>query len=70
MPLGRQLRGAIKPAQARLGKECTPGHPLGATMVSSEGAGAAYFNYGRFLSAEDLATAGAGLTGAVEPGNG
>jgi hypothetical protein len=27
-------------------------------MVSSEGACAAYFNYGRFLSAEDLAAAG------------
>ena len=40
------------------GKECTPRHPLGATMVSSEGACAAYFNYGRFLSAEELAAAG------------
>ena len=63
---GDVLRGAIKPAQcAAFGKECTPRHPLGATMVSSEGACAAYFNYGRFLSAEDLATAGAGLTGNV-----
>ncbi|MBM2843976.1 MAG: hydrogenase expression/formation protein HypD, partial [Anaerolineales bacterium] len=26
---------------------CTPEHPLGATMVSSEGACAAYFNYRR-----------------------
>jgi hypothetical protein len=34
-------------------------------MVSSEGACAAYFNYGRFLSAEDLANAGSALTGAV-----
>ncbi len=41
------------------GKECTPRHPLGATMVSSEGACAAYYNYGRFLSAEELASAGA-----------
>jgi hydrogenase expression/formation protein HypD len=53
---GDVLRGAIKPAQcAAFGKECTPRHPLGATMVSSEGACAAYYNYGRFLSAEELA---------------
>jgi hydrogenase expression/formation protein HypD len=57
---GHVLRGAIKPAQCpAFGKECTPRHPLGATMVSSEGACAAYFNYGRFLSAEDLADPGA-----------
>jgi hydrogenase expression/formation protein HypD len=57
---GAVLRGAIKPAQCpAFGKECTPRHPLGATMVSSEGACAAYFNYGRFLSAEELANAGA-----------
>ncbi|HVN94293.1 MAG TPA: hydrogenase formation protein HypD [Terracidiphilus sp.] len=56
---GDVLRGAIKPAQCpAFGKECTPRHPLGATMVSSEGACAAYFNYGRFLSTEDLAAAG------------
>jgi hydrogenase expression/formation protein HypD len=56
---GDVLRGAIKPAEcAAFGKECTPRHPLGATMVSSEGACAAYYNYGRFLSAEELAGAG------------
>ncbi|MGD0630069.1 MAG: hydrogenase formation protein HypD [Terracidiphilus sp.] len=60
---GDVLRGAIKPAEcAAFGKECTPRHPLGATMVSSEGACAAYYNYGRFLSADELATAGSGLT--------
>jgi len=63
---GDVLRGAIKPAECgAFGKECTPRHPLGATMVSSEGACAAYFNYGRFISAEDLAGAGAGLSGAA-----
>lgn len=52
---GQVLRGAIKPGHCpAFGKECTPRHPLGATMVSSEGACAAYFNYGRFLSAEEL----------------
>ena len=56
---GDVLRGAIKPAQCpAFGKECTPRHPLGATMVSSEGACAAYYNYGRFLPAEQLAKVG------------
>jgi hydrogenase expression/formation protein HypD len=63
---GDVLRGAIKPAECpAFGKECTPRHPLGATMVSSEGACAAYFNYGRFLSADELAGAGAALSGAA-----
>ena len=57
---GDVLRGAIKPAQCpAFGTDCTPRRPLGATMVSSEGACAAYFNYGRLLSAEELASAGA-----------
>ena len=61
---GDVLRGAIKPAEcAAFGKECTPRHPLGATMVSSEGACAAYYNYGRFLSAEELAGAGKSASG-------
>jgi hydrogenase expression/formation protein HypD len=56
---GDVLRGAIKPAECpAFGKECTPRHPLGATMVSSEGACAAYYNYGRFISVEELAAAG------------
>lgn len=68
---GDVLRGAIKPAEcAAFGKECTPRHPLGATMVSSEGACAAYYNYGRFLSAEALASAGSGLTETVGAGAG
>jgi hydrogenase expression/formation protein HypD len=47
---GDVLRGAIKPSEcAAFNKECTPRHPLGAPMVSSEGACAAYCNYGRFL---------------------
>jgi hydrogenase expression/formation protein HypD len=45
---GRVLRGVAKPCDCpAFGKECTPLHPLGATMVSSEGACAAYFHYGR-----------------------
>jgi hydrogenase expression/formation protein HypD len=63
---GDVLRGVIKPSEcAAFGKQCTPRHPLGATMVSSEGACAAYYNYGRFLSAGELASAGSGLTGAI-----
>ena len=55
---GDVLRGAIKPGQCpAFGKQCSPRHPLGATMVSSEGACAAYFNYGRFLSTQQLAGA-------------
>lgn len=41
---GEVLRGTIKPYEcAAFGKLCTPRHPLGATMVSNEGACAAYF---------------------------
>jgi hydrogenase expression/formation protein HypD len=61
---GDVLRGVIKPADCgAFGKECTPRHPLGATMVSSEGACAAYYNYGRVISAEELAGAGAAASG-------
>jgi len=46
---GEVLRGTLKPNQCpAFGKECTPRTPLGATMVSSEGACAAYFHFGRF----------------------
>ena len=45
---GQVLRGVKKPHDCpAFGKECTPQTPLGATMVSSEGACAAYFNFGR-----------------------
>jgi hydrogenase expression/formation protein HypD len=45
---GEVLKGVIKPRQCKLfGTACTPEHPLGALMVSSEGACAAYYQYGR-----------------------
>ena len=45
---GEVLQGFIKPNEcAAFGKECTPRNPLGATMVSSEGACAAYYLYRR-----------------------
>jgi hydrogenase expression/formation protein HypD len=43
---GEILRGRLRPDQCpAFGRECTPEHPLGATMVSSEGACAAYHRY-------------------------
>jgi hydrogenase expression/formation protein HypD len=45
---GLVLQGRLKPPECpEFGRRCTPEHPLGATMVSSEGACAAYFHYRR-----------------------
>jgi hydrogenase expression/formation protein HypD len=45
---GAVLTGRLKPYQCpAFGTRCTPEHPLGAPMVSSEGACAAYYNFGR-----------------------
>jgi len=45
---GRILQGRLKPTECpAFGTRCTPEHPLGATMVSSEGACAAYYKYRR-----------------------
>jgi hydrogenase expression/formation protein HypD len=45
---GQVLRGLKKPHDCpAFGAACTPEHPLGATMVSAEGACAAYYAYGR-----------------------
>jgi hydrogenase expression/formation protein HypD len=47
---GEILKGVKKPHDCpAFGKTCTPEHPLGATMVSAEGACAAYYTYGRHL---------------------
>jgi hydrogenase expression/formation protein HypD len=47
---GQILRGIKKPHDcAAFGTICTPQRPLGATMVSAEGACAAYYAYGRHL---------------------
>lgn len=44
---GDILRGVAKPLDCKVfGKSCTPEHPLGSCMVSSEGACAAYYKYG------------------------
>jgi hydrogenase expression/formation protein HypD len=43
---GQVLKGIIKPHQCpAFGKGCTPQNPMGAPMVSSEGACAAYYNF-------------------------
>jgi hydrogenase expression/formation protein HypD len=43
---GDVLRGALRPPECpAFGRECQPDHPLGAPMVSSEGACAAYYRY-------------------------
>jgi hydrogenase expression/formation protein HypD len=55
---GLVLQGKLKPHECpAFGKECTPRKPLGATMVSTEGACAAYYNNGRFVPLEDLVSA-------------
>ncbi|MEM9588925.1 MAG: hydrogenase formation protein HypD, partial [Planctomycetota bacterium] len=47
---GEVLRGAIKPSQCEaFGNDCTPRNPLGAPMVSGEGACAAYYQFGRLV---------------------
>ncbi|MEI6044016.1 MAG: hydrogenase formation protein HypD [Chloroflexota bacterium] len=49
---GEVLKGAIKPWECKVfGTACTPETPIGTCMVSSEGACAAYYNYGRFSMA-------------------
>lgn len=43
---GEVLKGVLRPPDCKLfGKECTPEHPVGALMVSSEGSCAAYYTY-------------------------
>jgi hydrogenase expression/formation protein HypD len=50
---GEVMKGTLKPWQCKLfGSGCTPETPLGALMVSSEGACAAYYPYGGVKAAE------------------
>lgn len=54
---GLVLQGVKKPHDCpAFGRQCTPEHPLGATMVSAEGACAAYYTYGRHLAEEAVAS--------------
>ena len=55
---GEVLKGAIKPWQCKVfGTSCTPETPIGSCMVSSEGACAAYYNYGRLNTLRRLKVA-------------
>ncbi len=59
---GQVLRGQRKPPDCpAFGTLCTPDHPLGATMVSSEGACAAYHRYRRLESAAAVRSEGYSL---------
>ncbi len=54
---GLILQGRAKPAACpAFGKRCTPEHPLGAPMVSSEGACAAYYRHRAHASPEPVAS--------------
>ncbi len=54
---GEVLKGAIRPWECKVfGTACTPEHPIGTCMVSSEGACAAYYNYGRHAGRRPAAT--------------
>jgi hydrogenase expression/formation protein HypD len=53
----RILRGVKKPLDCKLfGTVCTPENPMGSCMVSSEGACAAYWSYGRFRNGAEAST--------------
>jgi hydrogenase expression/formation protein HypD len=46
---GEVLKGVLRPWECKVfGTACTPETPIGTCMVSSEGACAAYYNFGRF----------------------
>jgi hydrogenase expression/formation protein HypD len=63
---GEVLKGVIKPHQCKVfGTACTPESPLGSLMVSSEGACAAYFNYGR-IDTSRLGRKGGGRAAAAQ----
>jgi len=54
---GEILQGVKKPWECKVfGTACTPEHPIGACMVSSEGACAAYYKYGHTHAAELVGT--------------
>ncbi|MEX2553708.1 MAG: hydrogenase formation protein HypD, partial [Actinomycetota bacterium] len=55
---GEVLKGVIKPWECKVfGTACTPETPIGTCMVSSEGACAAYYNFGRFARSKARSSA-------------
>ncbi|MFC5834529.1 hydrogenase formation protein HypD [Nonomuraea insulae] len=64
---GEVLKGVLKPWECKVfGTACTPQTPIGTCMVSSEGACAAYYNFGRFSRERMRAAAREPLAGAGE----
>ena len=64
---GEVLKGVIKPQQCKVfGTACTPDTPLGSLMVSTEGACAAYYSYGR-IDTTGLKRSAAPPQGAPKP---
>lgn len=56
---GEVLKGVLKPHECKLfGTQCMPEHPIGALMVSSEGACAAHFKYAGVIPAHSVGLAG------------
>jgi hydrogenase expression/formation protein HypD len=52
---GEVLKGVIRPWECKVfGTACTPERPIGTCMVSSEGACAAYYNFGRFAREREV----------------
>ena len=63
---GEVLKGVLKPWECKVfGTACTPETPIGTCMVSSEGACAAYYNFGRYSRSRDRERVLA--NGAAEP---
>ena len=57
---GEVLTGKLKPPRCpAFGTKCNPEHPLGALMVSAEGACAAYYHLAKYREPTESATAGA-----------
>ena len=64
---GEVLKGVIKPWECKVfGTACTPERPIGTCMVSSEGACAAYYNYGRFARHDVASTRQARILEIIE----
>ena len=62
---GAILRGVKRPADCKVfGTVCTPENPIGSCMVSSEGACAAHYTYGRFKDASRAPTLVAAVSSA------
>ena len=66
---GEVLKGVIRPWECKVfGTACTPERPIGTCMVSSEGACAAYYNYGRHAGRGGRGADDRTASAAAEPG--